>query len=450
MKKLSFIEKAGFSVGELAGSGLWQVVLIFLPIFYTDIFGLSAATVGTMFMIVRIFDAINDPIMGTIADRTQTRWGKFRPYLIWMSTPFGVLAFLLFFAPDFTAEAKVLYAYVSYISMMMVYTAVMIPYSALSGVMTSDYWDRTSLNSFRFIGAFAGAMMVQGLMLPAIKYFGQGTEITGYRWTMAIYGLACILFFWIAFISTKERIQPVSEKRNALLDDLKDLIQNKSWIVVLFVSLATLIYVSIRSAVQVYYFEYYIGNKELVSSFMVAGTASTIVAIVLTKSLAKKFDKKKLLILCNLIAGGTSLLFFFVRPTDIILLYTIQVVAAFAAGPLMPLIWSMMGDSADYSEWKTGRRATGLVFSASTFAFKAGGAIGGALSMYLLSFYGYVANAEQTAETLMGMRLMMSVWPAAGAFLCLLILLFYPLNVNLMQQITEDLETRKSAQQSVK
>ncbi len=443
MEKLSFKEKAGFSVGELAGSGLWQAILIFLPIFYTDVFGISAATIGTMFMLVRIFDAINDPIMGTIADRTETRWGKFRPYLIWMSAPFGILAFLLFLAPDLSTSGKVLYAYMSYISMMIIYTAVMIPYSALSGVMTSDYWDRTSLNSFRFIGAFAGAMLVQGLMLPAVKFLGQGVEITGYRWTMAIYGLACVFFFWVAFIATKERIQPVSEKSNAVLDDLKDLVKNKSWIVILLLSLVVLIYISIKSAVQVYYFQYYIQNKDLVSSFMVLGTAATIAAILLTKKLAEKFDKKKLLLLCNGIAGGLSILFFWVRPTDIVFLFAIQIVSSFAMGPLMPLLWSMMGDSADYSEWKTGRRATGLVFSASTFAFKAGGAIGGAISMYLLSFYGYIANTAQSAETLVGMRLMMSAWPAAGAFFCVIILLFYPLNAELMHKIAEELKERK-------
>lgn len=443
MEKLSFKEKTGFSIGELAGSGYWQVILIYLPIFYTDIFGISAATIGTMFMIVRFFDAINDPIMGTIADRTNTQWGKFRPYLIWMSAPFGLLAFLLFFAPDFAASGKVLYAYITYILMMMVYTAVMIPFSALSGVMTSDYWDRTSLNSFRFIGAFAGAMMVQGLVLPAVEFFGKGNDVTGYRWTMGIYGLACIFFFWVTFISTKERVKPVNEERNAILDDLKDLIKNKSWIVVLLISLVTLIYISIKSAVQIYYFQYYIGNKGMVSSFMVVGTAATIAAILLTKTLAQKFDKKKLLIACNAISGLTYLSFYIVKPTDIVLLYVIQVIGQFAAGPLMPLLWSMMGDSADFSEWKTGRRATGLVFSASTFAFKAGGAIGGAVSMYLLSFYGYVANAAQSAETLVGMRLMMSAWPAAGAFLCVVILFFYPLNADLMHQIAEALKQRK-------
>lgn len=444
MGKLSFNEKTGFSIGELAGSGFWQITLIFLPIFYTDTFGIPTAAVGTMFMIVRIIDAISDPIVGTIADRTDTRWGKFRPYILWMSVPFGLFAFLIFLAPDFSDSGKITYAYFTYIIMMLIYTGAMIPFSALSGVLTGDYWDRTSLNAFRFIAAFIGATMVQGLLKPSVKFFGQGAEIIGYRWTMAIYGLACVGFFLITFFTTKERIKPVTEKRNTLKEDFGDLIQNRPWIVVLIISLITLIYISIRSAVQVYYFEYYIGKEDLVSSFMVAGSLVTIAAILLTKPLTRIFDKKKLLMICYGTAGISSLFFFLAKPTDITMLFIVQVIFNFAAGPIMPVLWSMMGDTADYSEWKTGRRATGLVFSASTFAFKAGGAIGGAIVMYLLSYYGYVANTAQSTETLKGMRLMLSVWPAIGAFLCVFAMLIYNLNAPLMTRIETELKERKT------
>ena len=444
MEKLSFWEKTGFSIGELAGSGFWQAVLIFLPIFYTDVFGIPATVVGTLFVIVRIFDAINDPIMGTIADRTNHRWGKFRPWLVWSSVPFGIMAFLMFYSPDLGPSGKIVYAYVTYILMMIIYTMAMIPFSALSGVMTSDYLERTSLNSYRFVLAFLGAMIVQGLFIPMVKFFGHGNDMIGYRWTLAIFGPLCILFFLIAFWSTTERIKPVSDERNPIMDDLGDLLKNRPWVIVLLISLVTLIYISIRSAVQTYYFKYYIDNEGMVSSFMVTGTMATIVAILLTTWLTKVFDKKRLYMMCMFGVGVSSLFFYFIGPKNLFWLYTVNIIFNFMAGPSMPLLWSMMADAADYSEWKNGRRATGLVFSASTLAFKGGGAIGGAIAMFLLSYYGYQANMAQSVETLNGIRLMLSIWPAIGAFISVIVLAFYNLNAGLLKQIEQDLKARKA------
>lgn len=443
MSRLSYTEKAGFSSAEIGGSGLWQIMMIFLPVFYTDHFGVSAAAVGTLLFIVRIFDAVNDPIMGMIADRTKTRWGRFRPYLLWIAIPFGLMSVAMFWAPSLSDGGKVVYAYVTYIGMMIIYTAVMIPVSALSGVMTSDPQQRTQLNMFRFLLAFAAAMLVQRLTLPSVKFFGGDDTVLGFRVTIAIFACLSVIGFWIAFATTKERIKPIQEGTSKIMDDLKDLMKNKPWVIILTVSIITLIYVSIRSAAQMYYFKYYIGNEDMVSSFMFWGTAAIMVGIFMTSWLTKLLDKKRLFMVCVVLNGLSTLGFYVVAPDDIALLYFLQIFSSFVNGPTMPLLWSMMADSADYSEWKSGRRATGLVFSASTFAFKAGGALGGAISMFVLSFYGYEANVEQTAETLEGMKQMMSWYPGVGALLCAVILAFYTLDAQKMEEINKELAQRK-------
>ncbi len=448
MEKLSFKEKAGFSIGELAGSGLWQIMIIFLPIFYTDTFGIPAAVVGTMFLVVRIFDAINDPIIGAIADRTSTKHGKFRPYLVGVSVPFALVTMAMFWGPDFSMNGKIVYAYATYILMSIVYTSAMIPFSALSGVMTSNRIERTSLNSFRFFTAFVASMMVQGLVRPSVSFFGGGNDTVGYRYTMIIFGVICIFAFLVAFAGTKERIKPTSDTPNKLKDDLGDLFKNTPWVIILVVSLLTLIFISIRSAVQTYYFKYYIGAEDMVSSFMVIGTAATLVGVVVTPFLVKLLDKKKLYLICIAVIGVSSLFFYIAGPEDLALIYAVQIIFSFANGPTMPLLWSMMADAADYSEWKNNRRATGLVFSASTMAQKAGGALGGAIAMWLLAYYGFIANAPQTEMTLTGMRLMLSVWPAVFALVSIGILVFYKLDAQTMEQIETELTARKNAQGS--
>jgi len=440
---LSFREKLGFSAGEIGGSGLWQISMIFLPVFYTDVFGVPAAAVGTLFLVVRIFDAINDPVMGLIADRTQTRWGRFRPYVLWMSVPFALLTVALFFAPPLGESGRTVYAYITYIGMMMVYTSVMIPFSALCGVMTSNSVERTKLNSYRFLVAFGAGMMVQGLVMPGVSFFGGEDKVLGYRVTMGCFAVLAIGGFVIAFLSTKERIAPVREERSKVLHDLMDLLKNRPWVIILSVSLVTLIYVAIRSAAQMYYFKYYVGDEDLVSTFMVSGTAAIMVGIFATGPLTKLLDKKRLYIICMFLSGVTALAFYWVEPGNVTLLFVLQILTSLATGPTMPLLWSMMADAADYSEWQSTRRATGLVFSASTFAQKAGGALGGAISMYVLSAYGYQANIDQSPEVLEGMRQMMSFYPAAGAFACVGILALYPLTAAKLTEIQDELQRRR-------
>ncbi|MBK1878738.1 MFS transporter [Pelagicoccus mobilis] len=445
MQRLSFKEKFGYSMAEIGGSGLWQILSIFLAIYYTDTFGLEAASVATLFLVVRIFDAVNDPMMGIIADRTETKWGKFRPYLLFLAVPFGVLTLALFYGPDLSPQGKLTYAYVTYILMMIVYTAVMIPVSALSGVLSADAKDRTSVNVFRFAAAFGIAMLLQRLLKPSVEFFGNGDETLGFRWTLGIFVVLAIIGFVIAFLSTKERVKPPKTPKGEgrIVDDLKDLAACRSWRTILFVSILLWFFFSVRGGVQIYYFKYYFGDEAAVSAFMFWGTFCTFLGVLSTSWLTRYFEKKSLLIFCLITWGVLCLGFYIVEPGDLVTLYIFQITSSLAGGPSMPLIWSMMGDSADHFEYERRRRATGLVFSASTLAQKFGGALGAAAGLYVLAWYGFEANEEQNEGVLRGMKDMMSWYSTIGFVLCALLALSYPLSRKKMEMIEEELANRK-------
>ncbi|MCI0513963.1 MFS transporter [candidate division KSB1 bacterium] len=443
MEKLTIREKLGFSAGEYAGSVVWQALMYFLPIFYTDTFGLTAATVSTMFLVVRLFDAANDPIMGMIADRTQTRWGKFRPYLLWFCVPYGLGTVLMFTTPDFGATGKIIYAYATYTLMMMIYTAMMIPYNTLIGVISPDSRERTSVASYKFVFAYAAGASIQALVLPLVEKLGAGDQARGYTLTMAIFSMLCIMVIIIAFLSVKERVKPDPAQKSSLKQDLTDLTHNKPWLILAAVCVATLVYVAIRSSVIMYYFKYYIRDEKAAGPFMVAGTLAVMIGVLPTKWLSKKVGKKNLYIGSMIIVTLASAGFFMAGPDDLIWLYAMQIIFSLASGPSMPLLWSMLADAADYSEWKNHRRATGLVYSAATFSQKMGFSIGGALSMLVLSMFGYVAGVRQTAAALFGIRLSLSLIPAAIAVLAIIALLFYHLDDHQVAEIGKELAKRR-------
>ncbi len=443
MEKLSVKEKASYGIGEVAGSFLWTTIMFYLAKFYTDVYGLPAAAAGTMFLVVKLFDAINDPIMGAVADRTTTKWGKFRPYVLWLCVPYAVFGVLLFITPNFGATGKLVYAYITYTAMFIIYTAMMIPYSALGGVMTSDPVDRTSLQSFRFFGAFSGNLMIQAFTLPLVAVFGAGNDQKGWLLTMIIFSVLSIGLFLIMFAGVRERVQPDPKAKTSVKQDFKDLLSNPPWIVITVTLFVMLIYIGVRSAIIVYYFDYFVGKEKLATAYLTSGTAIILAAMFLPKWLTQKFGKRKSLIGCLVVAGLAILANFWARPQDIALIFVLQLVQSFASGPTMPLLWSMMADAADYSEWKTGRRATALFYSASTFGLKSGGAIGGALALWILAGYGYQANIAQSANTLLGMRMMMSVYPAIGVVICIAIVAFYSLSEDNLKQIESDLMARR-------
>ncbi len=442
-EKLSIKEKVGYALGDTAANLIFQTMVMFQLVFYTDTFGISAITAGTILVVVRVFDAIFDPIMGIIADKTNTRWGKFRPWIIWTAIPFGVMGLLTFVTPDLSMTGKIVYAYTTYILLMMVYSMNNLPYSALSGVMTGDLGERTSLSQYRFVFAMIAQLIVQGLALPMVNYFGEGDSAVGYRITIGIFSALAVLFFFITFSTTKERIKPDPAQKATVKEHFRDLTQNGPWLAMFFLTLILFITLSMRGSVVLYYFRYYVGDESFFSMFNVLGTVSTIIGIFFSKKVSLLFGKR------NVFVGGllgTTLftaLFVVLPPDAVNMMFIIEILRQFAYGFTIPLLWAMMADVADFSEWKNRRRATGIVFSAIVFALKAGLGFGGAITGYMLSLYGYVPNVTQTAEALTGIKFTMSIFPAITFGICVVILFFYKITKQMEIQITDDLAGRR-------
>ena len=444
-EKLVFLkEKIGYAVGDTASCLYWQTFSMFLMIFYTDTFGISPAVVGTMFLISRFWDAAIDPVMGIIADRTETKYGKFRPWILRGIIPFTVAGIVLFITPDISETGKIIYAYVTYTVVMMVYTMVNVPYGALLGVISPHSDERTQLASYRFIGAFTGNIIVQGTLLALVSFFGKGNDRLGYPLAMTVFAVAAGALFFFTFASTKERVKPPKEK-STIRTDIKDLLKNRPWIVLCSMGLMTLIYVSIKNGAMLYYFKYYVGDQAAAAPFMVAGTVFSILGALSTPYIVRFIGSKKAtFIVLTLINAASMAVFYFAGPKDFVLMYATQIIGSIPGAALFPLIWSMYADTADYGEWRFGRRATGLVFSAATFSQKMGWAVGGALAGFLLTIIGFVANVAQNDATLSGIRHMMSTIPAAIALVVIAISLFYELSDKLEKQVGRELQARKT------
>jgi GPH family glycoside/pentoside/hexuronide:cation symporter len=456
-EKLHIREKISYGLGDFASSMFWKLFSMFLLFFYTDIFGITAAAAGTMFLVTRLWDSANDPIMGIIADRTNTKWGKFRPYLLFVAIPFAIIGILTFTSPDLSYNGKLVYAYITYTLMMMVYTAVNVPYAALMGVMTANTNERTALASYRFIGAFSGGLFVTASAGYLIEYFGQTIgQASGYQATVAIYAGVAALLFILTFLGTKERLIP-PVKKSLLKEDLKDIFKNKPWFIILGAAISVLIFNSLREGAMLFYFTYYIGSQDvvffgelshtiLVSSYMSLWLASNIVGVLLTRPVSGYIGKKNTFLWAMLLTVVFSFIIFFLTPTQIELIFLFNILIGISAGIVLPLIWSMYADIADYSEWKTGRRATGLIFSSSSMSQKFGWTIGGALSGWILAVFGYVANVEQSESSLLGIRLMISIFAGLGALLAVAFITFYPLDENKMKEIHSELKASRQNQ----
>lgn len=465
IKKLSVKEKVGYGLGDSAANFIFQTMIILQLSFYTDTFGITASAAGTLLLVARLWDAVTDPVIGVLSDRTKTRWGKFRPWIITTAIPFGIFAYLAFSTPDFSYTGKLIYAYVTYMIFMLIYSANNLPYSALSGVMTGDMAERTSLSSYRFIFAITASFIVQVFALPLVEFFGKGDDATGFRLTIGLFGLVSIVFFTITFFTTKERIKPDPNQQTNLKQDLKDLTRNIPWIIMFAVTLLVFINLAMRGSVLLYYFRYYLdiqsvsqtlGNLGLLSLFPNmdpvtlgfsvfngGGQAATIIGIIFSKSLATRFGKRNVFIGGMGIAALLLVVFGMMPPDGFALASMIQILQSFAWGTTVPLLWAMMADVADFSEWKNHRRATGVVFSAIVFGLKAGLGFGGALAGYLLSMYGYVANVPQNAEAVNGIRLTASVFPAICFFLGVGLLLFYQIDKKMEYTLEKELAERR-------
>jgi GPH family glycoside/pentoside/hexuronide:cation symporter len=442
---LGFREKLGYGLGDTASHFVWDMVGFWLLFFYTDVYRIPAAAAGTIMMVARFWDMAIDPVVGIISDRTQTRWGKFRPYILFGAIPYAALSILTFTTPGFGETGKIIYAGATYVLLMTAYAAVNLPYSSLAAVMSSDTYERAGLNTYRFICAFIGQFVVTGLALTLAKDFGGGDKAKGFQYTVILFGLLSLVFFFITFMTTKERVQPSTALPSSLKEDLKNLFKNQPWIILACVGIVSFVMFAIQNAAIAYYFKYYIGKEESVQLFNVVGTVALIVALPLSKPLARRFGNRNVFIASSVVSGLFFAAIYLPGKNDIGAIYVLNILAKMAYAPAVPLLWTMIADSADYSEWKSGRRATGLYFSAATFAQKAGWGIGAAIAGWLLTVFHYVPDAVQTASTLLGIKLLVSVIPGVLYMSCALFMIFYAIDAGTTDRIKADLDARREA-----
>ena len=588
MQPLKFSEKIGYGFGDAASSMFWKLFGMYLMFFYTDIFGIPAAVVGTMFLVTRVGNAAFDPFVGILGDRTHTRWGKFRPYMLWMAVPVGIIAVLTFTTPDISTAGKIIYAYVTFSLMMIIYSMINVPYAALMGVMTDDGGQRTTLATYRFIFAFGGSFLVLGLFQPLFDGTGTRTfaefssaktvEITnpdtktaakmivwdaavpdptvanpvdsllfltakvrtgakeafslgvlnvksnrfdgfnfpagkdtlgllrtgaasdikikldritttdnlkdladlkfactgldegsiaiekialkeidyrhGTQKAVIVVSFLAVGFFLLTFLLTREKVKPI-EVKTSLKDDIKDLGRNGPWFVLVGAGISTIFFNTIRDGAAVYVFTYYfkgMNNIEFSTSVILAistvylllGQAANIIGVVLAKPVSDKIGKRNTFLFAMIAAAALSFIFYFLDRSDMVLILCMQFLISLSAGIIFPLVWSMYADSADYSEWKNRRRATGLVFSAASMSQKFGASIGIAMVGWILSLYGYQANVEQTESAKNGIRMMLSIYPGVGALLAAGFILIYPLKESVLEKISAELAVFRS------
>lgn len=444
-EKLSFSEKFGYGLGDMAANFIFQAMLALQLSFYTDAFGLSAAQAGTLFLVVGLGSAALNPVMGMIADRTKSRWGKFRPWILWTAIPFGMIGVLTFTTPDISPAGKIIYAWVTYILLRLIYTINNVPYASLTAVITADPDERTSITTYRQILANTAGFIVQGLAIPLRNILGHGNVARGYQLTMGLFSALCVVLFLITFSVTKERIQPDPKQKTSMTRDLKDLMKNGPWIVLFLVTTFYFAAISIRSSVMLPFFKYCAGDESIFSWFNAVGLTALLLGVAVSQTLTLRLGKRNLFICSMLVAGIFNTVLLFIPATALAPLFASEILRQFAYGWSCPVLWAMIADVADYGEWKTGRRATGTVTSAVVFALWAGLALGGAVAGWLFSSYGYVSNAVQTAHSLLGIRLTASVYAGLAFFAAAACLFFYPITKEVNQQIANELEERRKS-----
>ncbi|UCX04391.1 glycoside-pentoside-hexuronide (GPH):cation symporter [Shewanella glacialimarina] len=425
---ISIKEKIAYGLGDTASNIVFQTVMLFLTFFYTDIFGISPAFVGTMFLAVRLIDAITDPLMGALADRTNTKWGKFRPYLLWFALPFGVISVLAFTTPDLSEDGKMIYAFVTYTALMMVYTAINIPYCALGGVLTADPKERVSVQSYRFVFAMLGGLLVSGLTLPLVEFLGQGDQAKGYQLTIAAMSILGVAMFLTCFWGTKERLHPPIDQQSSFKQDLANLLKNDQWRILSIASVCLLSGMVLRTSLAIYYVKYFLNMPDSITLFITLGMLGNIFGCMLAEPLAKKVCKVKAYISLQVIAAGLCIASYFVTADQTTLAFIMFIAWGFTFNMATPLLWAKMADAVDYGQYKTGVRITGMIYSSIIFFIKLGVAVGGAAAGWLLSGYGYQADTAQTPETLKGILMSFTLFPAIGSILVAVVMSWYKLD----------------------
>jgi Na+/melibiose symporter-like transporter len=482
-QKLSVLEKIGYSLGDLAANLIFQTLMAFLAFFYTDIYKIPPAKASLVMLIGGVIGACFNLVMGAIADRTQTRWGKFRPWVLWTAIPFGVISLLAFSTPHFNETGKVIYAFITYFLLVIAYSANNLPYSALSGVLTGDMKERNSLSSYRFVAVMVAQFIIQVLLLPLALSLGQGDKAKGFEKVMLIFAITGVICFIITFLTTRERVHPPAAQKTPVRQDLADLANNRPWLIMLALTILVFITLSLKGGMNIFYFKYFltdhseinflnqVGFDRIISglsnifgptafeefhkpgsapysaaSFSNAfSTIAMIIGILFSKSLADKFGKRNIFGFFLSLSALCLVAIFFLSNTSVMAAFIIMVLHGFLYGITIPLLWAMIADVADYSEWKRGRRATAIIFSAMIFGLKVGLSIGGALSAWLLSIFGYIADAPvQSGSATSGIRLLVSVVPGLIFIAGAISLFWYPIDKTLERTIEADLKKRKN------
>jgi len=483
--KLSFGEKFGYGLGDTASHFAWDLAGMFLFFYYTDVYGISAAAAGTIMLVARVWDAVSDPLIGIISDRTNTKYGKFRPYMLWFAIPLGATLIMLFTTPDFEQTGKIIFAACAYLMLSTFYTAVNLPYSALSGVMSSDSKERTLLNQYRFFLGFTGMFVVSLTMtvknylivgdvaahamamnLPAealahIREFNWGEarllDTTGtlkeiitqaergaFQMIATVLAATGTVLLFISFFSVKERVEPPKDQVNNILEDIKCVFGIRDWLILFLLGIVTFILINIQGAVVNQYFKYFVGRENDATIFYTSTTLCLIFGVLLASPLTNRFGKRKVYLVCSIVSGALTMALFLPGPDDFYQLHGLNILSKLAIAPTIPLLWAMIADTADLSEWKNKRRATGLFFSATTFAQKIGGGIAVGIAGVLLTVANYDGAAvQQSDEALTSLRLMFSVIPGALYLLTGGLLIFYNLEDSKLDIIREELEQRR-------
>jgi GPH family glycoside/pentoside/hexuronide:cation symporter len=464
---IKFREKVAYGFGDMASSMFWKIFGMYLLFFYTKVFGISPAAAGTMLLVTRIWDSVIDPLMGVIADRTHSRWGKYRPYLLWFALPFAVVGVLTFYTPNLDESGKLVYAYLTYTLMMMVYTAVNVPYASLLGVLSHQPSERNILSSYRMFFAYGGSLITFMLLQPLVDFFAakpdggnrirfsetsSGISTDPMAWTaaVAVIGTICAILFFFCFKWTKERVIPVDAKKEhvSIRYDLKNLATNVPWWILLGAGIAALLFNSIRDGVALFYFTDYVQVSYKMSYtgwtlgtiYLLVGQAANMIGVALAAPVSNRIGKKNTYLIAMALAAVFSAVFAGFRADQLGLIFLFQILISTCAGIIFPLLWSMYADIVDHQELKTGRRATGLIFSSSSMSQKLGWAVGGALTGWLLAAFGYNQHvAVQPESAITGVRLMMSWLPAASCVLAVIAVSFYPLSEKRAKEISEEL-----------
>ena len=463
-QKLSTLEKIGYALGDLSANLIFQTLMTFLAYFYTDIYKIPTGTASAIIFFVGLFAAIIfNPIIGALADRTKSKWGKFRPWILFTAVPFGIISILTFSTPDFSDQGKVIYAFITYTLLLLFYAANNLPYSALSGVITGNMAERNSISSYRFVAVMVAQFMIQVLLYPVVNYVGEGNQAIGMEKVMTYLAIIGTVLLLITFFTTKERIVPKEENQSSLKEDLADLVKNKPWLIMLVLTTLVFISLALKGGMYIYYFENYVSEPHLISFFENIGISNLddapgygfsvfnaggiifmIIGILFSKKLADTYGKRDVFGVALFLATLFIVVFYFYPPDAIILIFSTQILHGFFYGITIPLLWAMIADVADYSEWKNNRRATAIIFSAMLVGLKLGLTFGGSFVTLLLGYFNYDATLEvQDIITINGIKISMSVFASIPFFLGIILLKFYTINKKMELTIEEDLKQRR-------